>query len=415
MEIVYCGGCGKVLREDDFSRGQARFLDNRPWCAECRPPDKNPIPGAVPSQGGRRTGSSAKHPRVAVPPSPPPPRAEDSKRMLLIGGGIALVGALALFAFMSSGGSPAQPPPKRPSEPAPPVPPREDTERLLKELDSFASLAAPDKILARCDELRSKFRGSPEERRFLAIEAAARDRAGEVQLGRDLEAIQKIIDEDPRFERHDEVARRFRAARAVAGARGAEVDRRQAEYDALRRNAPPEKHLGPFAPDDQGFIRHWLVLGLFPNEKDQAFDVDHLNGEAAHEAVAGVAVGKAKWTAFESAEAKIDFFKIAHLRGSSKDGVVAYAACLVQTSVQVAAEFRLGSDDGFVLWVDGRQVGKVHRSRSLKIDEDRYAVPLAPGLHRVLVKVDNHSKGYEFALRVVGPDGLRLPSLRIWN
>ena len=74
MEIVYCGGCGKALREDDFSRGQARFLDNRPWCAECRPPDKNPI--SAPS--GRKSGSSAKHPRVPPPAIPPPP-SDDSK------------------------------------------------------------------------------------------------------------------------------------------------------------------------------------------------------------------------------------------------------------------------------------------------------------------------------------------------
>ena len=49
MEIVYCGGCGKALRGDDFDRGRAVILDNRPWCFECRPPDKTPIslPGAV--------------------------------------------------------------------------------------------------------------------------------------------------------------------------------------------------------------------------------------------------------------------------------------------------------------------------------------------------------------------------------
>ena len=36
-EIVYCEGCGNSLREDDFDRGKARLLDNRPFCTECRP------------------------------------------------------------------------------------------------------------------------------------------------------------------------------------------------------------------------------------------------------------------------------------------------------------------------------------------------------------------------------------------
>jgi hypothetical protein len=405
VEIVYCGGCGKVLREDDFRRGQARFLDNRPWCAECRPPDKTPIPAA------RKTGSSAKHPRVIAAPPTPPPRGDDSKKRVILGVAIALVGALGLLAFMNSG---SPPPTKRGSEPQPQVAaPREDVERLLRDLESFASLAAPNKILARCDELRSKFRGAPEEKRFQAIEAAARDRERDVQFGRDLEAIQRIIDEDARFERFDQVVRRFKGAKALAGPRSGEVDRRLAEYEASGRIR--EKHLGPFGTDDQGFIRNWLVLGLFPNEKDQGIDLDYLNGEAAHDPVAGLTVGRAKWTAFESAESKIDIFKIPHLRGPSKDNVVLYASCLVQTVVTVAAEFRLGSDDGGALWVDGRQIGKVHRSRALKVDEDRYAVPLAPGVHRILVKVDNHNKGFEFILRVVGADGTRLPSLRVWN
>jgi hypothetical protein len=98
-----------------------------------------------------------------------------------------------------------------------------------------------------------------------------------------------------------------------------------------------------------------------------------------------------------------------------KDNIVAYAACLVQATVDVAAEFRVGSDDGCALWVDGRQAGKVHKPRKLAMDEDRYAIPLAPGLHRVLLKVENHAVNYEFALRLVGPDGNRLPTLRIWN
>jgi hypothetical protein len=127
-------------------------------------------------------------------------------------------------------------------------------------------------------------------------------------------------------------------------------------------------------------------------------------------------VGKLVWAAYDSAEWKIDFFRVSHLNiKKPKDYVVAYAACLVQTTEFVAAEFRLGSDDGEGLWVDGRLLGKVHKPRSLKVDEDRYPVPLEAGLHRVLVKVEQHTNSYEFALKILSADGKPLPGLRVWE
>jgi hypothetical protein len=36
-EIVYCDGCGNILREKEFARGLAHTLDNRHFCVRCRP------------------------------------------------------------------------------------------------------------------------------------------------------------------------------------------------------------------------------------------------------------------------------------------------------------------------------------------------------------------------------------------
>jgi len=419
MEIVYCGGCGKVLGEDDFAKGLAQTLDNRHWCAECRPPDKKPISGAIPAQGGRKTGSSAKHPRVtqAMLRSDPPPQAPNKN--LLIGLGVAGIGVLALVGFLMSKDSPSPPPVdpvvRRPPPPPPP-PPGVDVDRLLKEFESFASLAAPEKILARCDELRSKFAGTPQEKRFLAIESGARDQKNEAQLARELEDLRKQIEEDPKFANAELILKRFRAAKDLAGARAGEVERRMAAYQKSRQESPHEKHLGPFETDGEGFIRNWLVLGVFPNENDKGFDTDFLKTESAHDPVEGLAVGKLKWGRYASPEARIDFFAVPPLGiKKPKDMVVAYAACLVQVPGDVAAEFRMGSDDAVALWVDGREISHVHKPRSLKPDEDRLAVPLGPGVHRVLVKVENHGGGFEFVLRIVGPDGMRVSSLRVWN
>lgn len=61
--IVYCVGCGNNLRENDFYDGEAVMLDNRPYCAKCRP--KN-----VPSESP---------PKAQPAPSAPPPKTSTSR------------------------------------------------------------------------------------------------------------------------------------------------------------------------------------------------------------------------------------------------------------------------------------------------------------------------------------------------
>jgi hypothetical protein len=37
LTIMYCEECGADLREWDFVKRRARFLENRPYCTTCRP------------------------------------------------------------------------------------------------------------------------------------------------------------------------------------------------------------------------------------------------------------------------------------------------------------------------------------------------------------------------------------------
>ena len=36
-QILYCGDCGKVLKEEDFERLKAGYLQNSPYCIQCCP------------------------------------------------------------------------------------------------------------------------------------------------------------------------------------------------------------------------------------------------------------------------------------------------------------------------------------------------------------------------------------------
>jgi hypothetical protein len=423
MEIVYCGGCGKALHRDDFDRDRAFMLDNRPWCFECRPPDKTPISPLSASAETRKSGSSPKHARIVVGTGRHQAIRPPTNKPLLVAIGVAAVVIVAVGLAVMGSSTPAPTVgrvSKAPTEPGRPAKDTSDADRAIKELESFASLAPPEKVLARCEELHPRIRGTPQERRFLEIEAAARDqkkaREQEAQLAKELDALRTVIDADPRFGRYEEVVRRLKAAREIAGSRGAELDRRLADYQRLRQESPHEKHAGPFDADEQGFVRKWLVLGVFSNDKDKGFDTDYLQPETTQDPVEGLAVGTLKWSAHASPEPRIDFFRVAHLGiKKPRDWVVAYAACLVQLPDDVAAVLRVGSDDGSAICIDGKWVGKNHKQRGLKIDEDSYAVPLSRGLHRVLVKVENHERGFEFALRLVTADGSPIPGLRIWN
>src|SRR5438105_1779673 len=75
--IVYCQTCGNSLYEDDFDRGRASRIDNRPYCAACRPattpvPEKPPAPPPV------------LPPSPPPPPPPPPPRRAISDRIPIV-------------------------------------------------------------------------------------------------------------------------------------------------------------------------------------------------------------------------------------------------------------------------------------------------------------------------------------------
>jgi hypothetical protein len=118
--VVYCDKCGKMLREDDFSRGQATTFENRSFCAECRPLESYPVAPAPPKPFTPKPFnkvSTTRIPKVpsgefrippldahgAPPPAPPAPT-PPSRAPLVIGGIVVGVVVLGLAMAMMSGG-----------------------------------------------------------------------------------------------------------------------------------------------------------------------------------------------------------------------------------------------------------------------------------------------------------------------
>jgi len=164
-EIVYCGGCGKILPESEFARGRAHTVDHSAYCTSCRPA------GSVTPRSALRIAATAV-PKAAPPPSAPAPMGFTRKRIaILAGAGAAALASIAvLLLVVGKGGAP----PVAATAPAEP-PPADPAPRVLRELESFAASSDDaEAILARCVEARPALLGKPEEPALRKIEDRAR-------------------------------------------------------------------------------------------------------------------------------------------------------------------------------------------------------------------------------------------------
>ncbi|HZE97149.1 MAG TPA: hypothetical protein VE981_08980 [Planctomycetota bacterium] len=214
-EIVYCEGCGHNLREDDFEKGRARTIDNKPFCTECRPyapgepgQPRRPSSGKVPAGQPRK---SASQPIPVIAParrSATGPAATNPLPVIAAIGGVLFL--VLIFAITQSGTRKATTPetaplppvvisPPRRAEPAPPPPPPPPPPPRVAQPPAppTGPLVAP----SASEKLDS----------FLA-------------------QIRSIIDNDPQIQRSDEILKMFAAAEKVAGPRAAEVMKMRSDY-----------------------------------------------------------------------------------------------------------------------------------------------------------------------------------------
>ncbi len=407
MEIVYCGDCGKSLRKDDFVQGKAGHQNDVPYCAECRPVK------AVSNitSGTLKKILTTRMPRPGVPPTSrfkprPEGRPAGSRLPLVIGGAFGGISLAALLLVLLTGRKDEMPdavavktapPGDRGSTAVAPRPGENDEARIREE-----------------ERTREERRKREEEARRL------RDQA---QVDHLLGQARAIREADPRFARSGEVMELLKSALDLGGPRRAEAERVRAEYEKAFGESKQKalvRRKGPFELDGSGFIQNWLILGPFPNTEDKGFYTDFLQTEEQHEPAEGVEVqkagGKVRWAPCAVEGGRIDFFKVPHLGLSDRqEFVIEYAACWLECDRDMDVEIRLGSDDGFRLWLDGELRMGQHLHRAVKEDDNACAVKLARGIHLVLIKVDQGDGDHGLVARVVTPEGNRPAGLRVWN
>ncbi|WP_295807380.1 PA14 domain-containing protein [uncultured Victivallis sp.] len=199
---------------------------------------------------------------------------------------------------------------------------------------------------------------------------------------------------------------------------------------SLRRPKSAFAKLAPVGPT--GFIRRWLVLGPFPNygsrkkRTAQWMNTDFLGGETTIHPSLALPPQQVefkrnpkaywepgrftiRWDWLTSDKDVVDLSGAFLIDHPGLDGIIqyifGYAACYVKSDSDRDAVLTIGSDDGYKIFLNGGMVGALQAYRGCKPDENRHSVRLKKGWNRLLVKIEQETGGYAFALRFLDSGG----------
>lgn len=143
------------------------------------------------------------------------------------------------------------------------------------------------------------------------------------------------------------------------------------------------KEARDYAPD------LWEIVGPYPNEvangQRVGLNKDYLGGEPTVTIKGKKVKGRT-----------VDFTTLY----KETDSKVAYAVGTVKSDIDQSLTAYFGSDDGAKIWVNGNVVYEVNQNRGLVPEQDQFVVNLKKGENQILVKVENGSGGWGFALTI---------------
>jgi alpha-galactosidase len=156
------------------------------------------------------------------------------------------------------------------------------------------------------------------------------------------------------------------------------------------------------------YLLDWQVIGPFPGEKAGKISLDLKTEVEADFAqrkdgsvnlTAGYAVGdkKLKWKKIKANFRGIVDCAI-HL--GPQEWVVGYGYTEIKSIHARDCVLRCGSDDGIRIWLNGKLVHTHEVARGCNVEADKVPIHLEEGINRLLVKIDNYTAGWAFAVVV---------------
>ena len=166
--------------------------------------------------------------------------------------------------------------------------------------------------------------------------------------------------------------------------------------------------------DEGGYIRRWLVLGVYGGvEPARQLAHDFVGGEERLEPRKDAVVAGKKWAVYESSEPGVNMR--AAFDGQLLDNVAAYAGVWVHSPTardiildtpDHMVDLHVGSDDGVRVWLNGEEILNVDQHRPWKADENHVsAVKLRRGWNRLVIKVTQRSWEWAMSARFLSTAG----------
>lgn len=155
-----------------------------------------------------------------------------------------------------------------------------------------------------------------------------------------------------------------------------------------------------------GFVTKWWVAGPFPNENDIAEKRSYfpeMKIDFAQTKIFGDLTAKWQQVELEGIYAIISF---ADMFGRRQQAAYAYTE--VNIHEEMAVQFKIGSNDGVVCWVNGWKVHENLVGRGLRVDQDVVDVHLTKGINRILLKIPNKGGNWQTCLRICDVNGVPL-------
>ena len=172
--------------------------------------------------------------------------------------------------------------------------------------------------------------------------------------------------------------------------------------------------------DDEGFIKEWLLLCPIPladgESQADAVGKEKVKDEAKLEPKDGdkVKVGDKEltWKKQTADEHYFDFNKAA---GEVKEQAAGYAVTYITAADEVkGVTLKVGSDDGFKIWLNGKEVGTGTEDRPLDKDQNTFdGLTLKKGSNVVVFKVCNGIADWTGCARFVDKDGKPVKGLKV--
>ena len=159
-----------------------------------------------------------------------------------------------------------------------------------------------------------------------------------------------------------------------------------------------------FQPDDEGFIRNWLVLAPMALEGESGateIDAPFLPNEALLKPKADERAAprgsQLTWMAHQTSDYFIDFLE--SFGASGGEYVAAYAVTYVTVEADTNVTLSIGTNDQGKAWLNGKEIVKFVEARTLEKDSSRAPVTLVKGQNVLVMKVINEVNNWQACAR----------------